>query len=47
MNNFKELKVWQKSIDFVTEIYQTTQAFPKEEMYGLKSQIRRTVSSIP
>lgn len=41
MANFKELLVWQKSIDLVTEIYRTTDAFPKEETFGLKSQIRR------
>jgi len=33
MANFKELLVWQKSIDFVTEIYRTAEAFPKDETY--------------
>lgn len=47
MANFKELLVWQKSIDLVTEIYRTTDAFPKEETFGLKSQIRRASVSIP
>ncbi|WP_449401572.1 four helix bundle protein [Chryseobacterium wanjuense] len=47
MANFKELLVWQKSIDFVTEIYKITDAFPKEETFGLKSQIRRASVSIP
>jgi four helix bundle protein len=47
MANFKELLVWQKSIDFVTEIYRTTEAFPKDEIYGLTSQIRRAAVSIP
>ncbi|MGV8093436.1 MAG: four helix bundle protein [Mangrovibacterium sp.] len=47
MNNFKELKVWQKAIDFVIKIYKVSQIFPKEEMYGLTSQIRRAASSIP
>ncbi|MCC3213646.1 four helix bundle protein [Chryseobacterium sp. X308] len=47
MANFKELLVWQKSIDFVTEIYRTTEAFPKDEIYGLTSQIRRAGVSIP
>ncbi|WP_342213438.1 four helix bundle protein [Chryseobacterium indologenes] len=47
MANFKELIVWQKSIDFVTEIYKTTEAFPKDEIYGLISQIRRAAISIP
>jgi four helix bundle protein len=47
MANFKELLVWQKSIDFVTEIYKFTDSFPKEETFGLKSQIRRASVSIP
>ncbi|MGG1924302.1 four helix bundle protein [Chryseobacterium cucumeris] len=47
MANFKELLVWQRSIDFVTEIYRTTEAFPKDEIYGLTSQIRRAAVSIP
>jgi len=34
MANFKELLVWQKSIDFVIEIYRTTETFPKDEIYG-------------
>ena len=47
MNKFKELKVWQKSIDLVVKIYHITQSFPKEEIYGLTSQVRRAASSIP
>jgi len=47
MANFKELLVWQKSIDFVTEIYNATYAFPKDETFGLQSQIRRASVSIP
>lgn len=47
MNYFKELKVWQKSIKLVTNTYLKTQAFPKEEIYGLTSQIRRCAVSIP
>ncbi|MEJ5102889.1 four helix bundle protein [Chryseobacterium sp. MYb328] len=47
MANFKELLVWQKSIDFVTDIYKITDAFPKNEVYGLTSQIRRAAVSIP
>tara|TARA_R110000850_G_scaffold150497_1_gene273297 strand:+ start:218343 stop:218696 length:354 start_codon:yes stop_codon:yes gene_type:complete len=45
MNYFKELKVWQKSMELVTDTYIKTREFPKEEVYGLTSQIRR--SSIP
>ncbi|MCU7619044.1 four helix bundle protein [Chryseobacterium sp. PBS4-4] len=47
MAHFKELLVWQKSINFVTEIYKETESFPKTEMYGLTSQIRRATVSIP
>ncbi|MFK7000849.1 four helix bundle protein [Flavobacterium oreochromis] len=47
MNYFKELKVWQKAIDLVTETYLKTQKFPKEEVYGLTSQMRRCAISIP
>jgi len=47
MANFKELLVWQRSIDFVTDIYRSTGSFPKDEMYGLISQIRRASVSIP
>jgi four helix bundle protein len=47
MNYFKELKVWQKAIDLVTETYLITKSFPKEEIYGITSQIRRSSISIP
>lgn len=47
MNYFKELKVWQKSIDLVTETYLKSKDFPKDEIYGLTSQIRRSAVSIP
>ena len=47
MQTHKDLIVWQKSIDFVVEIYKATKCFPKEEVYGLTSQIRRAAVSIP
>lgn len=47
MKDFKKLKVWQKSIDLVKIIYQNTKKFPKEEIFGLTSQIRRSAISIP
>lgn len=47
MNTFKEIKVWQKSMNFVTKLYLSTRLFPQEEMYGLTSQIRRSAVSIP
>ena len=45
--NFKNLIVWQKSIDLVIHVYKITNKFPKEELFGLTSQIRRAVTSIP
>jgi four helix bundle protein len=47
MHNFKELKVWQKAVDFAVKIYHVTKAFPNEEKYGLISQMRRAGVSIP
>lgn len=47
LKNFKELKVWQKSYQLCLDIYKTTKGFPKEEIYGLTSQIRRSAVSIP
>ena len=46
MNYFKELKVWQKAIEMVTEIYLRSRSFPQEELYGLTSQIRRSAISV-
>lgn len=47
MKTHKDLEVWQKSILFVTDIYNQTNSFPKEEMYGLVSQLRRSAVSVP
>ena len=47
MSTFKDLLIWQKSMILVTEIYQLTNLFPKEEIYGLTSQIRRCSVSVP
>ena len=47
MKTHKELIVWKKSIDFVTEVYKVTSNFPKEEIYGIISQLRRAAVSIP
>lgn len=47
INSYKELQVWQRSIELVREIYRTTGEFPKSELYGLVSQMRRAVISIP
>lgn len=47
LKNYKELNVWQKSYQFCLEIYKITMSFPKEERYGLTSQIRRAAVSVP
>lgn len=47
MHNLKELKVWNKAINLSVEVYKATANFPKEEMYGLTSQIRRSAISVP
>ena len=47
INSYKDLIVWQKSMDLVMMIYQATKVFPKEELYGLTSQLRRAVVSVP
>ena len=47
IENFKDLEIWQRSISLVKEIYEITRQFPKEETYGLTSQIRRAAVSIP
>lgn len=47
MQNYKELKVWEKSHQFTLKVYQLTLSFPKEELYGLTNQLRRAASSIP
>lgn len=47
MKTHKDLEVWKESIDFITELYKITNDFPKTEMYGLTSQIRRAAISVP
>ena len=47
INSFKDLIVWQKAIELVKEIYNVTNLMPKSELYGLVSQMRRAVVSIP
>ena len=47
METHKDLRVWQQSIEMVTSIYLMTQSFPKEEMFGLVSQLRRASVSVP
>ena len=47
IESFKQLTVWQRSIELVKEIYFVTGKFPREELYGLVSQMRRSAVSIP
>jgi len=47
MKTHVDLDVWKKSMDFVENIYKISSQFPKEEVYGLTSQIRRAAISIP
>lgn len=47
MKDFRQLKVWEKSHELALAIYHITTSFPREETYGLTSQIRRAASSIP
>lgn len=46
MQDFRKLKVWEKSHQLTLSIYKTTQYFPKEELYGINSQLRRSAASI-
>ena len=47
IKSFKQLKIWQKGIEIVKDIYTLTKQFPKEELYGITSQMRRSAISIP
>jgi four helix bundle protein len=44
---FRDLQVWQRALQLTVVIYRLTQGFPREEVYGLSSQIRRSAVSIP
>jgi four helix bundle protein len=47
VKSFHDLVAWQTAMELVTEIYKASQRFPKEEVFGLTSQIRRAAVSIP
>lgn len=47
MHNYEKLAVWQKSMQLAELVYSTTKKFPKEEIYGIVSQMRRAAVSIP
>ena len=47
VKSYRDLIVWQKAMELVERVYRMTKVFPREEQYGLSSQIRRAVVSIP
>jgi len=47
IESYKQLEVWRRSIELVKEMYKITAQFPKHELYGLVSQMRRAAVSIP
>ncbi|RZJ65784.1 MAG: four helix bundle protein [Flavobacterium sp.] len=47
MTTYRDLKIWQKAIELVTDIYDITKSFPKDEVFGLTSQLRRSAISVP
>lgn len=47
IKNFRDLNIWRKGIEIVEDVYKTTKSFPKDELYGLTSQMRRCAVSIP
>ena len=46
-SSYRDLRVWQKSMDLAEHVYRVTEAFPRAEIYGLTSQLRRAAVSIP
>jgi four helix bundle protein len=47
VQTYRDLLVWQRAMDMVVELYQLTKRFPKEELYGLTTQVRRAAVSVP
>jgi four helix bundle protein len=45
--SYRELVAWQKAMNFVMEVYRITKTFPRDEVYGLESQLRRAAVAIP
>jgi four helix bundle protein len=45
--SYRDIKVWQRAIELVVDIYSCTRTFPKEEVYGLVAQLRRAAASVP
>lgn len=47
VNSFRDLTVWKKAVELATAVYRLTQQFPREEMYGISAQMRRSAVSVP
>ena len=47
IESYRDLVVWQQAMDLAVSIYETTRAWPKEELYGLTTQLRRAAASVP
>ena len=47
IKSYRDLEVWQQAMDLAVECYKVTQRFPRTEMFGIVSQIRRSASSVP
>ena len=47
IQSYRDLEVWQKAMDLSVECYRVTKQYPKEELFGMTSQIRRAAASIP
>ena len=45
--SYKDLIAWRRAMDLVTEVYRATRAFPRDELYSLTNQLRRTAVSVP
>jgi four helix bundle protein len=47
IKNFRDLNIWKKAIELIKKVYEVSHGFPKEELYALSSQMRRSAISIP
>ena len=47
VKSYRDLRVWQKGMDLAAEVYRLSKSWPKEELYGLISQVRRSAASVP
>ena len=47
VRSYRDLRVWQKGMDLAAEVYRLSRSWPKEELYGLTSQVRRSAASVP